>query len=404
MAEPVIHHRSPDFKDGLQRGGRAPAAGVPHEERRARLHRLRHRCVRVRGRQPPLARREGVLVVSHGEFGTRWQKLAAAFGCDVVALDYAWGETPRAEDVSRALAESGARVALLVHSETSTGVVSDIRSLVAACNDAGVISVVDAISSLGAVPLETDDWGIDVVVTGSQKALMTPPGLAFASISERAWAKLAGGDAAAVLLGLGERAQEPGEGQHAVHAGDVDRRCAQRRARADPRRGARERLRAPRRARPRLPRGREGDGPRALLAGRRQRRRADGHPDARGNRRRRAAACAARPVRHHDRRAATATSSTASSGSATSATSTSSTSRRRSERSSCSSSRWARRSSEARPVLPRSPPTQQRSDRARPRPRVDRRCRGRAAALEVRGRRGSDDAARGDHRPTTTRS
>ena len=72
-----------------------------------------------------------------------------------------------------------------MHSETSTGVVSDIRSLVAACNEADVISVVDAISSLGAVPLETDAWGIDVVVTGSQKALMTPPGLAFASISQR---------------------------------------------------------------------------------------------------------------------------------------------------------------------------------------------------------------------------
>jgi aspartate aminotransferase-like enzyme len=78
-----------------------------------------------------------------------------------------------------------------VHSETSTGVVADLEALVAACNDAGTISVVDAISSLGAVPLETDAWGVDVVVTGSQKALMTPPGLAFASISARAWEKAA---------------------------------------------------------------------------------------------------------------------------------------------------------------------------------------------------------------------
>ena len=106
-------------------------------------------------------------------------------------LTYDWGQAPAAEDVTRALGESGAEVAFIVHSETSTGVVSDIRSLVAACNDAGAISVVDAISSLGAVPLETDAWGIDVVVTGSQKALMTPPGLAFASISARAWAKAA---------------------------------------------------------------------------------------------------------------------------------------------------------------------------------------------------------------------
>ena len=89
----------------------------------------------------------------------------------------------------RELERSGAKIALLVHSETSTGVVSDIQQLVAACNAAGAISVVDAISSLGAVPVETDAWGIDVVVTGSQKALMTPPGLAFASVSDRAWAK-----------------------------------------------------------------------------------------------------------------------------------------------------------------------------------------------------------------------
>ena len=106
-------------------------------------------------------------------------------------LTYEWGQTPAAADITRELSESGAKVAFIVHSETSTGVVSDIQPLVAACNEAGAISVVDAISSLGAVPLETDAWGIDVVVTGSQKALMTPPGLAFASISERAWAKSA---------------------------------------------------------------------------------------------------------------------------------------------------------------------------------------------------------------------
>ncbi len=186
IGEPVIHHRSPDFKalfeEALDRLGQVfrtqndvlvfTASGTGAFE--SAVCNL-------------LSPGDRVLVVSHGEFGTRWQKLAAAFGCEVVALTYEWGGTPRAEDVAAKLAESGAEVALLVHSETSTGVVSDICSLVAACNEAGVISVVDAISSLGAVPLETDGWGIDVVVTGSQKALMTPPGLAFASISARAW-------------------------------------------------------------------------------------------------------------------------------------------------------------------------------------------------------------------------
>jgi aspartate aminotransferase-like enzyme len=188
MAEPVIHHRSPDFK-------------AVFAETRAHLkdvYRTGHEVLvfaasGTGGFESALANLlspgEKVLAVSHGNFGERWQKMAAAFGCDVHKLSYAWGESPAAGDVAAALAESGAGIVLLVHSETSTGVVSDLERLLAACNEAGAISVVDAISSLGAVPLETDAWGADVVVTGSQKALMTPPGLAFASVSDRAFAK-----------------------------------------------------------------------------------------------------------------------------------------------------------------------------------------------------------------------
>jgi len=82
---------------------------------------------------------------------------------------------------------------LLTQSETSTGVVSDIRALAAAASAGGALSVVDAISSLGAVPLDTDEWGVDVVVSGSQKALMTPPGLAMVAVSDAAWAQLGSG-------------------------------------------------------------------------------------------------------------------------------------------------------------------------------------------------------------------
>ncbi len=189
LAEPVIHHRSPDFKAVFSET-LARLREVFHTENEVLVFTASGTGAFESAVANLLSPGEKVLAVSHGNFGTRWQKMAAAFGCDVVPLTYDWGRTPVADDVSRALAESGANVALLVHSETSTGVVSDIRSLVAACNDAGAISVVDAISSLGAVPVETDSWGIDVVVTGSQKALMTPPGLAFASVSERAWVKV----------------------------------------------------------------------------------------------------------------------------------------------------------------------------------------------------------------------
>jgi aspartate aminotransferase-like enzyme len=132
-----------------------------------------------------------VLAVSAGEFGERWATLAAAYGADVQDLRYSWGETPRPEDVRARVEETGAEVVFLVHSETSTGVVSDVEALAQAARAAGALTVVDAVSSLGAVPLETDAWRLDVVVAGSQKALMTPPGLAVCTVSPSAWERSA---------------------------------------------------------------------------------------------------------------------------------------------------------------------------------------------------------------------
>jgi aspartate aminotransferase-like enzyme len=133
-----------------------------------------------------------VLAVAAGEFGERWAALARAYGAEVAELQYSWGETPRAEDVRARATETGAEVVFLVHSETSTGVVADVQALAEAAHEAGALAVVDAVSSLGAVPLETDAWGLDVVVSGSQKALMTPPGLSLAVVSQAAWARSAG--------------------------------------------------------------------------------------------------------------------------------------------------------------------------------------------------------------------
>ena len=191
LARPVIHHRSPDF---------AEVFAVALERLRA-VYRTENDVLvftasgtgafesAVVNLHSPGDR---VLAVSQGEFGERWQKLATVFGCDVVPLTYAWGESPAPGDLRAALAESGAGTVILVHSETSTGVVCDLEALLAVCREAGALSVVDAVSSLGAVPLETDAWGADVVITGSQKALMSPPGLAFASVSDRAWERVAG--------------------------------------------------------------------------------------------------------------------------------------------------------------------------------------------------------------------
>src|SRR6185312_2812801 len=125
--------------------------------------------------------------VTAGAFGDRWCSMAAALGADVHELRYSWGETPQPDDLGSRLGETGAEVVVLVHSETSTGVVADVQALARVAREAGALVVVDAVSSLGAVPLDTDAWGLDVVVAGSQKALMTPPGLSLATISDAAW-------------------------------------------------------------------------------------------------------------------------------------------------------------------------------------------------------------------------
>jgi len=188
LAEPVLHHRGPDFKEVFAR-----VRGRLREVFRTQNEVLVLTASGSGAFESAVANLlspgERVLVGTWGEFGERWAKLATAYGCDVHTLAYEWGETPSSDDLASRLRETGAEVVLLVHSETSTGVVADLEALAAACRDTGALAVVDAVSSLGAVPVETDAWGLDVVVTGSQKALLCPPGLGFVSVSERALAK-----------------------------------------------------------------------------------------------------------------------------------------------------------------------------------------------------------------------
>jgi aspartate aminotransferase-like enzyme len=128
-----------------------------------------------------------VLVPMAGFFAERFAKIAKAYGLTVRTVDYEWGRTVKADDVARALAEHPVKAVLLTQSETSTGVVHDIEPVARAAKDSGALVLVDAVSSLGAVPLEMDGWGIDVAVSGSQKALSGSPGLAFVAISDAAW-------------------------------------------------------------------------------------------------------------------------------------------------------------------------------------------------------------------------
>src|SRR5947208_504207 len=128
-----------------------------------------------------------VVVPVAGYFGERFGRIAQAFGLDVREIRYDWGRAVRAEDVKTALEEAPTRGVLLQHSETSTGVIHDVEAVGRVTREANALLVVDAISSLGAVPYEGDTWGVDVCVGGSQKAFSATPGLAFVSVSPRAW-------------------------------------------------------------------------------------------------------------------------------------------------------------------------------------------------------------------------
>src|SRR5690348_7874516 len=186
LAEPVIHHRARDYRDVYERC----------LARLAEVYRTQHDVLMFTTSgtgafESAVANLTSFgdrqLVLSAGSFGERWAGMAKAFGVDLVHVRLGWGETPEPDDLRAALDEAGdAQVVYLTHSETSTGVVCDVQALTAVAKDAGALAVVDAVSSLGAVPLETDAWGIDVVVSGSQKALMCPPGVAFTSVSPAA--------------------------------------------------------------------------------------------------------------------------------------------------------------------------------------------------------------------------
>jgi len=133
-----------------------------------------------------------VVVALCGNFGERFAALAAAYGADVARLEFEWGQPVDPDDLAVVLQRHPkARVVLLTHNETSTGLTNPLRQLARVARNAERLVVVDGVSSISSIEIETDAWGIDVAVSGSQKGWMAPPGLALVSVSERAWAQQA---------------------------------------------------------------------------------------------------------------------------------------------------------------------------------------------------------------------
>ena len=133
-----------------------------------------------------------VVVALCGNFGERFAALAAAYGADVARLEFEWGQPVDPDDLDIVLKRHPkAQVVLLTHNETSTGLTNPLRELARVAKSAGRLVVVDGVSSISSIAIETDAWGIDVAVSGSQKGWMAPPGFALVSVSDGAWAQQA---------------------------------------------------------------------------------------------------------------------------------------------------------------------------------------------------------------------
>ena len=131
-----------------------------------------------------------VVVVRAGKFGDRWLEIARAYGLDVIDLTAPFGDSVAAERIAEALKQHpNVKAVLTQHSESSTGVLHDVRAYAAVVRTSDAILIVDAVSSLGIADLPMDIWNVDLVVSGSQKGLMLPPGVGFCALNEKAWKK-----------------------------------------------------------------------------------------------------------------------------------------------------------------------------------------------------------------------
>jgi aspartate aminotransferase-like enzyme len=188
QARPMIHHRTPDFSAMLMEC----VDGLKYVFQTANDV-LILACSGTGAMESSFANLfcagDTVIVARNGKFGDRMVSLAKVYGLVVVDLTYEWTEVVRPADIAKALEEHpDARGVVVVQSETSTGVLNDVEAIGAIVKDFDdCVFIVDSITGIGAVPCLTDEWHLDVVMTGSQKGLMLPPGLAAVTVSPKAW-------------------------------------------------------------------------------------------------------------------------------------------------------------------------------------------------------------------------
>jgi len=188
MAQPILHHRAPAFMD-IMAQVRDDLKYLFQTEQEVLTFVATGTGAMEGAVANTLSPGDTAIVAEGGKFGERWAELCQVYGINVDLIKIEWGYAVDPQEVARRLDANPAIKAVFVQAnETSTGVQHPVRELAAVVKDRpGTILVVDAISALGGYPLPMDDWGLDIVVAGSQKAMMLPPGLAFAALSPKAW-------------------------------------------------------------------------------------------------------------------------------------------------------------------------------------------------------------------------
>ena len=188
QAQPMIHHRTPDFSAVLMQATE-DLQYVFQTGNDVLIFASSGTGAMESSIVNCFSAGDTVVVTRNGKFGDRMKQLSDVYGLNVIDLQYEWTEVVNPDDIAAALAENpGVRGVIVTQSETSSGVLNDVKAvgeIVAGYPDA--VFIVDSITGLGAVDCKTDEWGLDVVMTGSQKGLMLPPGLAAASVSDKAW-------------------------------------------------------------------------------------------------------------------------------------------------------------------------------------------------------------------------
>lgn len=188
QSAPMIHHRTPDFSATLM-DAIAGLKYVFQTEGDVLIMACSGTGVMEASIANCFCAGDTVVVTRNGKFGDRMKQLAEVYGLNVIDLAYEWTEVVSPADIAAALeANPGVRGVVVTQSETSSGVLNDVKAvgeIVAGYPDC--VFIVDSITGIGAVECKTDEWGLDVVMTGSQKGLMLPPGLAACTVSEKAW-------------------------------------------------------------------------------------------------------------------------------------------------------------------------------------------------------------------------